>query len=36
VDAARTQAAEWLKSVGKTDAASTAAFEAIWKGNRPS
>jgi len=35
VDAARTQAAEWLKSVGKTDAASTAAFEAIWKGNRP-
>jgi len=35
VDAARTQAAEWLKSVGKTDAATTAAFEAIWKGNRP-
>jgi len=34
-DAARTQAAEWLKSTGKTDAASTAAFEAIWKGNRP-
>jgi hypothetical protein len=29
------QAAAWLKSVGKTDAASTAAFEAIWKGNRP-
>jgi hypothetical protein len=34
-EAAKTQAAEWLKSVGKTDAASLAAFEAIWKGNRP-
>jgi len=35
VDAARAQAAEWLKSVGKTDATTTAAFEALWKGNRP-
>lgn len=34
-DAARTQAAEWLKSAGKTDAASQQKFEAIWKGNRP-
>jgi len=35
VDAAKAQAAAWLKSVGKTDAATTQAFEAIWKGNRP-
>jgi hypothetical protein len=33
--AAQEQAAAWLKSVGKTDAATTAAFDAIWKGNRP-
>jgi len=31
VEAARTQAAAWLKAVGKTDAASLARFDAIWK-----
>src|SRR5947209_3815629 len=30
-DAARTQALDWLKSVGKTDAATTAEFDRIWK-----
>jgi len=30
VDEARTQAANWLKSVGKTDAASLKAFDAVW------
>jgi hypothetical protein len=29
------QAADWLKSVGKTDAASQKAFEAIWSTDRP-
>lgn len=29
-DSARTQAAEWLKSVGKTDPASKKAFDEIW------
>jgi hypothetical protein len=32
-DAARAQAQAWLKSVGKTDDASTKAFEAIWAQN---
>lgn len=35
VEAAKAKATEWLKSVGKTDAATTQQFEAIWKGNRP-
>jgi hypothetical protein len=30
---ARTQAEAWLKSVGKTDAATQTAFDAIWKGD---
>ena len=30
-DAARNQAADWLKSVGKTDAASLQRFDSIWK-----
>jgi len=32
---AKAQALEWLKSVGKTDAASQQAFEAIWSTDRP-
>jgi len=32
---AKAQAQEWLKSVGKTDAASQKAFEAIWSTDRP-
>lgn len=35
VEAAKTQAAAWLASVGKTDAATLAAFDAAWKSNRP-
>ncbi len=35
LDAAKNQAAAWLKSAGKTDAATMQRFEAIWKGNRP-
>src|SRR5262245_15704806 len=31
VEAARTQAAAWLKAAGKTDAASQTRFDAIWK-----
>ena len=31
VEAARTQAAAWLKQVGKTDAASTQQLDVIWK-----
>src|SRR5207237_771922 len=35
-DAARAQAQDWLKSVGKTDAASLKAFAAIWeRADRP-
>ena len=33
-DTARTQAMAWLKSVGKTDAASQKAFDAIWVQNQ--
>src|SRR5436190_19662341 len=32
---AKQQALDWLKSVGKTDAASQKAFEAIWSTDRP-
>jgi len=32
---ARAQAETWLKSVGKTDAASKAKFNTIWKADRP-
>lgn len=31
VEAARTQAAAWLKAAGKTDAATLARFDAVWK-----
>src|SRR5262249_34000892 len=31
----RTQALDWLKAAGKGDTATTASFEAIWKGDRP-
>jgi hypothetical protein len=34
-DEARAQAESWLKSVGKTDAASKARFNTIWKADRP-
>jgi tetratricopeptide (TPR) repeat protein len=34
-EAARSQALAWLKSVGKTDAATMKAFEQIWAGDRP-
>jgi len=34
-DAARAQAAAWLKEVGKTDAATQAQFEALWAGDAP-
>jgi hypothetical protein len=34
VDTARSQALAWLKSVGKTDAASQKAFDAIWAQNQ--
>jgi hypothetical protein len=33
-DEAKTQSLAWLKAAGKTDAASQAAFEAIWKTDR--
>jgi len=33
-DVARSQAEEWLKSVGKTDAATQAAFAALWASDR--
>jgi len=33
-DLARSQAEEWLKSVGKTDAASQKAFADVWSGDR--
>jgi hypothetical protein len=34
-EAARQRAQEWLKSAGKTDAASQAAFNKIWDSDRP-
>jgi len=34
-DEARKQAGDWLGAVGKTDAASQAAFATIWKNDRP-
>jgi hypothetical protein len=34
-DAVRAQALDWLKGVGKNDAASQKAFDAIWKTDRP-
>ncbi len=34
-EAARSQAQDWLKSVGKTDAATMKSFEQIWSGDRP-
>jgi len=34
-EAARQRAQEWLKSVGKTDAATQAAFKKIWDTDRP-
>jgi len=33
-DVARSQAEEWLKGVGKTDAATQTAFAALWAGDR--
>jgi hypothetical protein len=33
--AARGQAEAWLKGVGKTDATTLAAFDALWKSDRP-
>jgi hypothetical protein len=35
VEAARSQAQDWLKGVGKTDAATQKAFDAIWSTDRP-
>jgi hypothetical protein len=34
-EAAKAQALEWLKSVGKTDDASVKAFDALWAADRP-
>jgi hypothetical protein len=34
-DAARAQALEWLKSAGKTDAATQKAFDALWATDKP-
>ncbi len=34
-DAVKAQALDWLKSVGKTDAASQKAFDAVWSADRP-
>ena len=34
-DAARGQALDWLKSTGKTDAATMQSFEKLWSGERP-
>lgn len=34
-EAARAQALDWLKSTGKTDAATLKAFDDIWKADRP-
>jgi hypothetical protein len=34
-EAARSQAQDWLKSVGKTDATTQKAFDAIWQTDRP-
>jgi hypothetical protein len=34
-DVARSQAEEWLKSVGKTDAATQKAFADVWSSDRP-
>lgn len=34
-DAARSQALTWLKGVGKTDATTQKAFEALWSSDRP-
>jgi tetratricopeptide (TPR) repeat protein len=33
-EAARSQALDWLKSTGKTDAATMKSFDALWKGER--
>jgi hypothetical protein len=35
VDATRAQALDWLKSTGKSDAATLKAFEKLWSGERP-
>jgi len=35
VEEAKQQAQDWLKSVGKTDAATQKAFEAIWSTDKP-
>src|SRR5262249_49500903 len=36
LDVARNQAQDWLKSVGKTDQATSQAFDALWsQGDRP-
>ena len=34
-ETARSQAQDWLKGVGKTDAATMKSFEQIWSGDRP-
>lgn len=34
-ESARSQAQDWLKGVGKTDAATMKSFEQIWSGDRP-
>jgi len=34
-DAARSQAQDWLKGVGKTDETTTKAFNAVWDQDRP-
>jgi hypothetical protein len=34
-EAARSQALDWLKGIGKTDAATLKSFEQIWSGDRP-
>jgi tetratricopeptide (TPR) repeat protein len=34
-EAARSQALDWLKGAGKTDAATMKTFEALWAGDRP-
>lgn len=35
VETARSQAQEWLKAAGKTDAATLKSFESIWSSERP-
>jgi hypothetical protein len=34
-EAARSQALEWLKGIGKTDAVTLRSFEPIWTSDRP-